>query len=245
MTESETLVQVEKVGGGAAILSVIERAATDPNVDIDKMERLLDMHHQMIDRDAEQQFNISMTAAQSGMTAVAHNSENKQTSSNYADLAAIDKAIRPVYTSNGFSLSFGTDDCPIPDYMRVVCDVSHAGGHTRRYQVDMPLDAAGIKGTPNKTKTHAHGSTMSYSQRYLTKLIFNLTTEDDDGNAAGAATISEQQAKNIEQLIVDVGIERAKFMKWLESINVTTIADIPESQLDMVLSTLESKRGTS
>jgi len=67
--------------------------------------------------------------------------------------------------------------------------LSHASGHTRTYSCDMPADGKGAKGNDVMTKTHAAGSAMSYGQRYLLKLIFNVAIgeQDDDGNGAGAA----------------------------------------------------------
>ena len=49
----------------AALLQVIARAAADPAVDIDKMERLLAMQERVMERNAEAAFNDAMRAAQS------------------------------------------------------------------------------------------------------------------------------------------------------------------------------------
>ena len=51
-------------GETAAILSMIERAARDPAVDIAKMERLFEMHSTMQSRQAEQRFNAAMATVQ-------------------------------------------------------------------------------------------------------------------------------------------------------------------------------------
>ena len=41
-----------------SLLQVIERASRDPNVDIDKMERLMAMHERMMAKKDESEFNI-------------------------------------------------------------------------------------------------------------------------------------------------------------------------------------------
>jgi hypothetical protein len=98
----------------------------------------------------------------------------------------LDRAVRPIYTKHGFGLSFNTDEAPGPEQARIVCDVCHVGGHTRRYHVDMPVDGKGARGGDVMTKTHAMGSGISYGMRYLLRMIFNLAIDqDDDGNAAG------------------------------------------------------------
>lgn len=186
-TQEASGVQVAPTQNEAsAIIQVIERAAMNPDVDIDKMERLLQMQERILDRNAEQGFNQAMSKAQTDMRPVVRDASNEQTRSRYARLETIDRQIRPVYTNCGFSLSFGTDDCPLEGHIRITCDVSHTGGHSKRYKADMPLDMNGMKGNQNKTATHAHGSTMSYGRRYLTLMIFNvaMAQEDDDGAAA-------------------------------------------------------------
>lgn len=171
----------------ATVMHAITAAANDPNVDIDKMERLLCMHERMHARANEQKFNAAMTKAQAAMGPISADAVNPQTRSTYASYAQLNRALRPIYTKNGFALSFDTDDSPKENHIRVLCYVSHAAGHVRTYKCDMPADGKGAKGGDVMTKTHAQGSAMTYSQRYLLKLIFNVAIgeNDDDGNGAG------------------------------------------------------------
>ncbi|WP_163557539.1 ERF family protein [Halomonas sp. NO4] len=190
----------------SSVLHIIERAATDPNVDIDKMERLLQMQEKILAEQAHIAFHQAMNRAQEEMRPVVRDAENNQTHSRYTRLETIDRSIRPIYTRHGFSLSFGTGDCPYEGYIRVTCDVAHVDGHIDHKKVDMPLDTQGFKGNQNKTATHAHGSTMSYARRYLTLLIFNLAMadEDDDGNAAGGEpAVTETQSAQLKAKLED------------------------------------------
>ncbi|MCG7598828.1 ERF family protein [Halomonas sp. McH1-25] len=204
-TREESAIQAAPVHNDAsAIIQVIERAALNPDVDIDKMERLLQMQERILAKNAESAFHKAMTQAQTKMRPVVRDASNDQTRSRYARLETIDRQVRPIYTEAGFSLSFGTADCPIQDHIRITCDVSHIEGHTKQYQVDMPLDMYGMKGNQNKTATHAHGSTMSYGRRYLTLMLFNIPMahEDDDGNAAAQyRAVTPFQAGQIAQSI--------------------------------------------
>lgn len=178
--------QIARIADSAALMNAVARAASDPTVDVEKMERLFVMHERMSARQAEQDYADAMMKAQAGMPAIVKERENKQTKSWYADMEAINRKIVPVYTAHGFSLSFGQVDSPVEGCIRVVCDVLHVGGHSKRYQYDNPIDDAGIAGAKNKTPTHGRASATTYAQRYITKMIFNLTLadEDDDGNAA-------------------------------------------------------------
>src|SRR5690606_2318016 len=140
--------------------------------DVDKMERLLAMQERIIARNAEADFNVAMTACQAEMRAISTDAENKQTRSKYATYGKLDKALRPIYTKHGFSLSFSDGETDKPDYVRVLCGVRHRSGHKEVYHKDMPADGKGAKGGDVMTKTHATGAAQSYGMRYLLKGIF-------------------------------------------------------------------------
>jgi len=176
--------QTATVISGAQIIDLIGRMASDPKSDIDKMERLMAMHERVLERDAEKAFNVAMQAAQAEMPQILRTKKNESTNSKYALLEVIDKVTKPIITKHGFSMSFGTDDCPQDGHYRVTCIVSHSDGFSRKYNADVPADGVGPKGTRNKTPTHAFGSAMSYGRRYLKCMIFDIATTDDDGNGA-------------------------------------------------------------
>lgn len=195
----------------ASILAVIARAATDPSVDMDKMERLLAMQERITAKQAEKAFNDSMKIAQERMPRIKKDARNSQTNSNYARLESLNRAIVPVYTEQGFSLSYGSSDCPIEKHRRITCRVSHSAGHSRDYCLDLPLDMLGMKGSPNKTEMHAFGSTISYGRRYLAMMIFNIsTTDDDDGNAAGGSAEGPEVLIGLKKLLWDLLVKHEK-----------------------------------
>ena len=175
----------EQPANATSLLQAIERAAANPQADIEKMERLFAMHQKMVASEAEARFNAAMARVQAKIEPVAHNASNEQTHSRYAKLAAINKAIVPIYSAEGISISFDTGDAKREGWHRIMAKVSHAAGHTREYHIDLPPDDVGMKGSQNKTGVHAAGSTNMYGRRYLTCMIFNIATEDDDGNAGG------------------------------------------------------------
>lgn len=197
-----------------SILDVIDRASTDPSVDVTKMEKLLSMYERVQAREAEMQFNAAMTGAQKEMRSIAADASNPQTHSKYASYNALDKVLRPIYTQQGFALSFDTGDAA-ENYVRVLCYVSHGAGHTRTYRVDMPADGKGAKGGDVMTKTHAAGAAMSYGSRYLLKLIFNVAVgeHDDDGNGASASEyISADQVATLKSMIARGWPEDAEYI---------------------------------
>jgi hypothetical protein len=234
---------VPAVSESAAIFQIIERAARDPNVDLDKMERLMAMREREMSRQAEQAFNEAMKAAQKEMRSVAADADNKQTSSKYATYAKLDRVLRPIYTAHGFSVSFDEADSPKPDHIRCLAYVAHDAGFTRTYRKDMPADGKGAKGGDVMTKTHATGAAASYGMRYLLKGIFNVAVGDDDtdGNQpADTTTINGEQAAAIRSLIEETGTDIAKFCAYFK---VEAVPDLLASQFDRAIKSLEKKKG--
>lgn len=225
----------------AAVMSMIERAARDPAVDIDKLQQLMTMRERIEARTAEADFDKALTAAQAGMGRVRTDSNNPQTRSRYASYGALDAAMRPVYTANGFALSFNTEN-PAPEIVRVICRVSHQNGHSRTYQIDMPADGKGAKGGDVMTKTHATGSAVSYGMRYLLKMIFNIAVsdKDDDGNAAthSGATINPEQIGTLTELIESVRADKARFLRFFK---IEQLAELPSKRFQEAVSMLNAK----
>jgi hypothetical protein len=168
-----------------SLLEAIIFAASDPGIDIAKVEHLIRLRKEMEAAEAEQRFNEALARAQSEMVPIAANATNNQTSSRYATYAQLDRAIRPVYSRHDLALTFTTGERSGDTAIEVVAYlIGH--GHSRRYALTMPADGKGARGGDVMTRTHAAASACSYGMRYLAVMIFNLSIDkDDDGNAAG------------------------------------------------------------
>jgi hypothetical protein len=228
MTAIAKVEEAPVLSEGAAIIQVIERAALNPDVDVEKMERLYVMHERVMERQAERSFNDAMNRAQADLGRVAADADNPQTKSKYASYAALDREVRPVYSRHGFSLSFGTADGAPADCVRVTCRVSHADGYSRDYHVDMPADGKGAKGGDVMTKTHAVGAAMSYAQRYLLKLIFNIAVGDDrDGNAP-----PREHSEAAQNAIAEINAceDAASLVLWKKNKSAGVMKEVSDSE---------------
>lgn len=219
---------------------VLMRAAKDPTIDAQKVRELWQIAREIRADQAEVAFNVAMTACQAKMPVIVGRTKNSQTGSFYAALEELDRVAKPIYTEHGFALSFGTADCPIQGWYRETCKVSHRDGHSENRFADLPPDLVGIKGNPNKTGVQGFGSTMSYGQRYLTKLIFNIVIagEDKDGNKQGER-VSEEQIANIRALLTELGKDEKKFLKWAK---VDSLDQIAAGAYSETIKTLEAMR---
>lgn len=250
--ERTDLAVADTAGTATSIVQVIERAASNPSVDVEKMERLLAMHERLLTQQNEVAFNVAMADAQSEIRRVAADSDNPQTRSRYASYAALDRYLRPIYTKHGFALSFDTGEAPENNVL-VLCYVSHRAGHTRTYRALMPADGKGAKGGDVMTRTHAAGAAMQYGQRYLLKLIFNVAIgDDDDGNGADPLeTITEQQAADLQCMFdeiypaEEIESQRASFLRYLSKkgkLQMSKLEDIPAVMQKEAVGVLENKR---
>lgn len=229
----------------AGLLGMLERLATSPDVSVDKLERLLAMQERVMAKRAEDDFNAAMLLAQSEMRPVATDAENAHTHSRYATFTKLDKALRPIYSKHGFSLSFSESDSTKGDHIRVLCYVTHRGGHTRMYSKDVSTDATGPQGKPLMTKAQASGNAQSYGMRYLLKGIFNVLIgeDDDDGNMGRAEPrVTDTQAADLEALMTEVGIIGERRERALKAWRVANLNHILAKDYSAIVQQVESKR---
>lgn len=179
----------------AAIVQVIERAAMNPEVDIDKMERLLQMQERVLDRQAAAEYSAAMATMQTDIPSI-----TKRGSTNngkYATLEDIVDEVRPVLQRHGFAVSFRVNT--LERAIEVTGVLMHRSGHREETTMLLPADTSG-----NKNAVQAFGSSVSYGKRYVLCSLLNITTrgEDDDGNsAAPTKTVTAFQAGQIAQRV--------------------------------------------
>lgn len=174
-------------------------AARDPSIDVAKMRELVALQREMRLEQAEIAFDDAMTIAQGDMAPIRADASNPQTKSKYASYKALDRVLRPIYTKQGFSISYDSEACEIPDHIWCVALVRR-GGVLRKHRVPMPTDGKGAKGGDVMSKTHAVGAAMTYGQRYLLKMIFSIAVgTDDDGNYA--KSVQQADAPKIALLL--------------------------------------------
>lgn len=160
------------------------RLAIEGNADLEKVEKLLDLQIRYEKNEARKAFSSDFSVVQANIAAVVKTKVNPQTKSNYAGLEDVLETSKPVYTEQGFSVIFYEGKADVEENIRVCADVLHRSGHKETFHLDVPLDGKGIKGNVNMTKIHGKASSISYGRRYLLCMIWNIPTQDDDGNAA-------------------------------------------------------------
>ncbi len=223
-----------------SIMAVIERAALDPNVDIDKMERLLQMQERIIDRQARADFTAALAEMQPNLPVIGERGKikNKQggVQSTYAKWEDINEAIRPVLHKHGFALNFRIEERP-EDRIVVFAILSHQGGHSE--ETGSPPLMADTSGSKNAIQ--ALGSSVSYGKRYTAGAILNLTSRgEDDGGVAGGAgpTVSPEQFTILRDLIETSGSREAGMLK---AFGAPSLEQFPAAKFDDAVAALKRK----
>lgn len=222
-------------------LTSVERLTLDPRVDTDKLQAIIEMQYIEEDRRAKKEFIRDMVKCQTEMPAIKKDKQNNQTDSLYAKVETIKRAIKPVYTNHGFAITFREGEARNENDIRLIATVMHISGHSEEHYYDNPMDNAGIKGSLNKTPTHGKSSGISYAERYLLKLIFNLELhdEDDDGNQAGTSYITAEQVLEIETILKNDDRDREKFIKYLK---VESLSLLPANKYNAAIVALKAKK---
>lgn len=229
----------------ASLLNIVAAVAADPTADVAKLQALLAEQRRIVADDARLQYQRAMAAAQAAMPAIARTTANAATSSKYATLDAIDAAIRPIVAQHGFALEYSEAATADGARKRIVCEVSHIGGHCKQFYLDAALDTAGPRGNANKSELHGLGSMVSYLRRYLLCMIFNVVTGDDtDGNRRGEETgevIGRADLARLRDLMTETRILETVVLAKMAP-GVATLDALPAGDVQRILTALLSRR---
>lgn len=242
--ELATVADNAPVAIGEGILNVIARAASDPSVDIDKLERLLQMQERVLARDAKAAYFAALAEMQPKLPVIDEHGGIKDRQGNiqstYALWEDVNEAIRPILAEHGFALAFKVRRTEGEVITTGI--LSHKGGHSEETELSLPSDTSG-----SKNAVQAIGSSTSYGKRYTSFALLNITSkgEDDDGAAGGAAPGLDDVRTNVLNGLADaVGADKAKFCGYMEKRakrKVSSLRDIPASLYDEAVRQLTDK----
>ena len=200
VTKAEPVGEVQDYAGG--LLAIIERAARDPSVDVNKMERLFEMQERVQQRASKTAYTTALAELQPNLPVITERGKiivreklangkregEIQQETSYALWEDINEAIRPLLAEHGFSLSFRTG-LSADGRVTVTGVLAHRYGHSEETTMVLPHDSSG-----SKNAVQAIGSSTSYGKRYAAMALLNITSrgEDDDGIGAAPAVTHEK-----------------------------------------------------
>jgi len=191
------------VNEASAVISMIERVALNPDVDIDRLERLLDMQERIVARTAKNAFLDAMSAMQQELPVVDENGVIKHADKDrpnaaptvigtYAYWEDINEAVLPVLAKHGFSLTFRV--ARDHDQVCVTGILGHRAGHSEETTLPLPHDASG-----KKNSVQAIGSSISYGKRYTATMLLNLTSRNDPNDDDGESAVNNKSSSQAKE----------------------------------------------
>lgn len=225
------------------MIAMIERVVLDPNADIEKLEKMLAMRERLEDREAEKSFNEALSSAQADMPKILARHNNDQTKSKYAKLKDIYEECKPIMSKHGFSFNAVPVSGGSAGFISMQWTLRR-GAHSEGGVSEIPIDDKGMKGSANKTQTHAYGSTTAYGRRYLFCAVMDIAVDDDkDGNATPKiATVSEDQFLALRKKLEESKMPPLKFHTAFGHKNpeVADLHQFPASQYQNAMDRLEN-----
>lgn len=209
--------------------------AVESGAGLDMVEKLMGLQERWEAGQARKAFDKAIAAAKAKITPIQRNAKGHN-EKRYADFAAIAKVVDPILSEHGLSYRFRTAQS---DRISVTCILSHEAGHSEETTLAGPADTSG-----SKNAIQAIGSTLTYLQRYsLVQMLGLAAAADDDGKSAeGAATVTQKQADDMNDLIEANAKDRKAFLKWAK---VERLEDIPAANYDACVKAIEFKAAKS
>lgn len=218
------------------MIQVIERVAMNPDVDVDKMGKLLDMQERILDRQAQQEFDIAMANMQPELPVVEkrgiiYQKDGVNVRSKYAKFEDINREVKPILSRFGFSMTFAINQTD--NQISVMGVLAHKAGHRETTTIVLGPDVSG-----NKNAVQAVASSVSYGKRYTMSALLNLVfdDEDDDGESA-EATVNEKEAATLTDLFEK---SAKNIQEWLVE-TYGSVEDVPKSHYAQLVTELNAK----
>jgi hypothetical protein len=188
---SEELIVQQPANQANAMLDMIERVTLNPDVPIEKMEKLLDIQERMMNKQAEIDFNIAFSDMQPELPIIKAKGRGHN-STTYARKEDMNRLVNPILKKHGFALSFSNRQ--EESDIITVATLRHRSGHCEKTELRLKNDTSG-----SKNAVQAVGSSQSYGERYTMKSILNLTITDDETDDDGKvhdelATVPQRSA---------------------------------------------------
>lgn len=168
--------------------------AVESNADVDKLEKLMDLHERWTKAEARKAFNAARSRFLSICPEITKDctADTGRFKYKYASLQAIVKQIRQPLSECGLAFRFEFSEGE-HGMITVRCILCHSDGHCESNEMSALPDDSGAKNSIQQ-----RGSTVTYLQRYTLIGVLGITTanEDDDGRSDGQTNVEDLREHN-------------------------------------------------
>lgn len=215
------------------MVALIEKALINPELPVDRLEKLLDMQIRVRDDEARRAYFEDMSKCQQNMPVIIKDKERTAgpVKGNYASIDQMIKQCLAIASDFGFSISFDNPPSTKDGWVYVTAECQHKLGFSKLFTMDSPYDNTG-----NKSPVHAKASAVTYCKRYLLAMIFCLATgDDDDANMASNYDAPKKQYKPQQAIPVEIPTSIPAMISMLQKSQLLELIDEADSSVEIVL----------
>lgn len=214
---------------------LIKLAIDKGGVDLEKLEKLMELQQKYEANEARKAYHEAMTAFKKNPPKIKKDKKVSfgQTSYKHATLANVTESINGELSKHGLSASWQVHQ---NGTISVTCKITHVQGHFEETTLTAPSDTSG-----SKNAIQAIGSTISYLQRYSLLSLAGLATfdVDDDGQAAVTEFIDNAEFAHLRELIESYEVDEKKLLAYLK---IEKLAQLPKSRYQQTVVAIEAKK---
>lgn len=162
----------------------IEMAISQPNFNVESLERLLAMQKDIMKTQAKAAYDEAMRAFQAECPVIEKhkkvmNKDGKTVRYIYAPIDDIINQVKVLLAKHGFSYRLGQEvNKPKDNWITVYCTATHAAGHSETEKFELPLGNAQFM-----TAQQEVGAARTFGSRYCFLGVFGIMTGDEDTDA--------------------------------------------------------------
>jgi len=219
---------------GGILHELIGRGVTEDNAAA--LEKVCDLYVKMDAVQAKKAFAAAKAALQAELPVVAATrvipDKQGNVRSVFAAYEDIMEQVKPYLVRHGFSVSFTMHASD--NRMEAVCTLTHAAGHCESNSFSVRIGS----GPPGCSEAQSDGAARSYARRGALCDALNIVIDKDTDARMEGATISEQEAADLEKQAAAAGIRKEDFLRLADA---ETFADIRQSKLSVLKQVLRER----
>src|SRR3990167_10016906 len=216
------------------------RLAVERNLDIDKLQKFMDLHREWEANEARKAYYLAVSEFKRNPPTVTKDKKNTQYEGAwYTSIGNLTSTVNAELGKHGLSANWSYDQGE--KTISVTCILTHAMGHHESVTLSGPPDVSGAKNPIQQIK-----STTTYLRiatfEAVTGIASNEHNINDDGNSSGKPPeerITEKQAADLHTMMEDNINNKKSFLAWLK---VESLSELPASKYQMALDKCEAAR---
>ncbi|MBW2636954.1 MAG: ERF family protein [Deltaproteobacteria bacterium] len=238
MTKTVVVKPTNEVAESQSLAQSIVAMAANPEVDADKLAKLMELGQQFEANEARKAWHSAMARFKENPPKIDKDSTVDFTSSKgrthykHASIGNVTEKIAPALAAHGLSAIWKTEQKD-GGMIHVTCILSHALGHCEETTMFAAADTSG-----NKGGIQALGSTISYLERYTILSICGLATHNDDNDGVDSEPISAQQHSTLVDLMAAHVADEKRFLEFW---NIGDMSELWASNFDKACKMIKDK----